>query len=151
MKDYKDDDYFAGLADGEGCFHIARQSLSAIRFGFHLSQRVSPISTMLLQELQVTFGGRIYTHHDHKAETLHWQWSVHSQEDVVGLITYFDKHPLRLKALEYQVWREAVLLYYTNSVGRGGGRTPKWLTDQITIYNATLQQLKKYIKPTSGE
>ena len=154
MIDLKSDGYLAGLADGEGCFQVSarprKKGNPAIRFSFVIGLRDD--DGWLLELLRHEFGGELHGFAHTKLENTNpsLAWHVANKRAVLSLIAYFDKHPPLLKADEYNVWREAVMLYCRHSPGRGGGRVPDWLIEAMRAYDKKLKGLKKY-NSTKGE
>lgn len=75
--------YLAGLFDGEGCIHIARNKRPDCPKGvqYQLVAKVSMASEYLCHLYQMSFGGRV--HRDKKYKDYHkqmWTWVVASRE-----------------------------------------------------------------------
>ncbi len=150
--DLEQTDYLAGLTDGEGCFEIEAKSLTAFSLRFHITLRAD--SKQILELLQKTFGGplifrRVSAEMAERKPNLQpsYTWQIEARAAVLGLINYFDEHLLVIKAAEYQVWREAAMVYYRHSVGRSGSRersNPDWLIAAMHAYKSELHRLKEY-------
>ncbi len=146
LRDYREGDYFAGFADGEGCFFVGvepRKQRANVRIGFAITQRDDHVG--VLTGLQHCFGGCL-SPRTPDIGSPQFLWSVRAKEEVLSLIEYFDAHHLVEKQDEYVVWREAALLYYRHSVGKAGGnsKNPDWLHEAMIAYAAELSELKKY-------
>jgi len=145
------DAWLAGFADGEGCFTIDITSRAA-KVCLDINLRMDDVDT--LKALQQEFGGYLRyrgVSPSRKAQLPgakpSYCWTVTSRKDILNIIEYFDKYPLRTKKkYEYAVWREAALLYYRFSKGQEGGNigNPQWLVDAMAEYKEELQRLKKY-------
>ena len=97
------DSWFAGFADGEGCFYIGRRRHGhAPAFSVDLRDDDGDV----LIRLRNAFGGRLL-----------WRprictWAVTDKSGLVRLVKYFDRYPLRAKkGRDYLIWREAVSVY----------------------------------------
>lgn len=122
-----DDAWFAGFSDGEACFDIRRCENGTRhhpRFGIGLRSD----DALILERLQAAFGGRL---HYSGRKDAPWgnvggiapqcRWHVVAKADLVKLVEYFDRFPLRAKkARDYAVWRRAVMVYCA-----AGGRDPR--------------------------
>ena len=147
MSDFLHDRYLAGLVDGEGSFLIRKVSRrSSYHVMMQLGLRLD--SGFVLKELAGVFGGSLSVYEirgganpDHKPLI---RWAVVGKQDVLRLIAYFDEFGLVVKGAEYEVWREAALLYYRYAVGTGGGKTPDWLMSAMESAKTELERLKKY-------
>lgn len=103
----RDDDWFAGFADGEGCFFITLDG-SSHRVGFSISLRADDAA--ILGDLRTAFGGSLGPVRARGNAREKCQWSATSAASLRALIDYFDAHPLRAKkARDYTVWRRAAL------------------------------------------
>lgn len=121
MWDPADDAWLAGFADGEASFLIVysarpgnptgRRPGLAPRFTIGLRADDTPV----LRQLANAFGGRL--NFDMDGGGARCRWVVQSKHDLLTLVSYFERFPLRAKkAADYAVWREAVAIY----VERGG-------------------------------
>ncbi len=148
----KDSDWFAGLADGEGCFLIlAPRSHGRSKFyvlQFQIGLRADDAS--VIYDLAREFGGsvNVYQTPSQRARNSRptAKWTIASRADVQRIIRYFDKHPLHTKkAKDYALWREAAILYY-RFVGHGGFgvHTPEWLKEAMEQYRRQLTEARKY-------
>ena len=152
----KDNDWLAGFADGESCFLVAwlnREGYRSYSIQFVISLRADDVD--LLRQLQAEFGGRVISRPAYNSEETHrnpqCRWRITSRNEVLGLIDYFDKHPLHgQKKHQYTVWREAAIFYYRHAAGLGGnhrggtGRNPDWVKEAMEAYKSELERLKKY-------
>ena len=153
MRDYRDSDYLAGITDGEGCLLVDVRRAKRKGAGYvaiHIIYKVTlrDDDARILELLRNTFGGSLSGHTDkrpnHQSTMV---WSVTAKRDILSLIKYFDAHPLVVKLEQYNVWREAAMLYYRHTVpgGRSAGN-PDWLIEAMRAYKKKLEGLKKYIK-----
>jgi hypothetical protein len=109
------DAWLAGFADGEGYFQLRRTRQCGWRIEprFRIHLRADDIQ--ILERLAETFGG-----HVRRGKNGVWSpqahWLVSSKADLLPLVGYFDRFPLRAKkAGDYAIWREAVLIFCENS------------------------------------
>jgi len=133
-----DDRYFAGLVDGEGCFQIVNpvhESWFVLRLD--ISQRLD--RGKVLEQLREIFGGLLVLD-----GTKQLCLTIRKKKDLLGLIRYFDRFPLIIKANEYEVWREAAILYNRYSCGPGAAKNPEWLVEAMRAACKELKRLKKY-------
>jgi len=146
-----EDNWLAGLADGEGCFYIRSKHSAAYTIIFQINLRAD--DKKILQNLQAALGGSLTFHSvpEKQVERIPgakptYSLTVCARRDVLRLIEYFDEYPLRLKKREeYVVWREAAMLYYRYSVGQEGQHgNPLWLAQAMEQYKAELSRLKEY-------
>ena len=149
--DFAQSDYLSGLTDGEGCFIIGKQpTVRSFQMVFCIKLRSD--DNELLKLLQQHYGGRLHLDYERSANKSginanpQSAWKVCGRRDILRLIDYFDKHPLRsTKADEYIIWREAAFLYYRHSVGSASHEpNSSWLADAMMAYRLELQRLKKY-------
>jgi hypothetical protein len=113
--DPREDAWLSGFADGEGYFQLRKQNSCGWRVEprFRIHLRCDDI--LILHALQTAFGGNVRRgrNGDWNAQA---HWLLSSKRDLVGIVDYFDRFPLRAKkAREYEIWREAVLLYADSS------------------------------------
>ena len=153
MSTLSETDWFAGFADGEGCFRVEHgNNRRVFQILFRLRLRLDDVA--ILYDLQKEFGGRISysvptdtTLGNSPGAKPQAAWKINSKKEVLGLIAYFDEHPMRAKkSNEYPIWREAAILYYRHSAGAHGGqeRNPQWLIDVMEEYSFELSRLKEY-------
>lgn len=117
----REDAWFAGFVDGEGCFWVARYQAAggtpSYYPRFEVCLRVDDMP--ILEKLQAAFGGRLYTTGRPQWGNPRAQWNVSTKRDVAGLVAYFDRFPLRAKkARDYAIWRQMVSIYIQR---HGGG------------------------------
>src|SRR4051812_22193296 len=101
--------WFAGLADGEGCFEVKRHGPSYIcRFTINL--RIDDMST--LEDIQKQIGvGTLYISKRTLGEDL-VRWEVSKKGEVERLMDVFEKYPLRSKKRrDFDVWKQAVVAW----------------------------------------
>lgn len=116
--DYRQDAWFSGLAAGEGSFLIRSsrfQRWSRVLPEFHLCLRAD--DSAVLADLRRVFGGKLRWRDEKRGNgNPVCAWWVYSKAELLGLVDYFDKFPLRAKkARDYAIWREAVLVYSRHS------------------------------------
>lgn len=107
--DLRNDAWFAGFTDGEGCFYFSvSRGLRACQPRFAIGLRADDAA--ILDELRTVFGGSITSRAKHPHPVS--QWSVANKADLAGLVEYFERFPLRAKkARAYEIWREGVSIY----------------------------------------
>ncbi len=141
-----EDGYLSGLTDGEGCLLIWKRSPVGTSYVMRFAIALRSDDAYLLEALRERYGGNLTwnkTFSPNANPTTRWQ--VQGRADVLGLIRYFDKHPLILKKAEYEIWREAALFYYRHTVAQGNSKGNKsWLVDVMEEYKAELSRLKQY-------
>ena len=155
MAELAESDWLAGFADGEGCFLILRsrsnkckKQPSSFRFTFRIQQRDDDAAIVI--ELQKVFGGIVtFKYLPSQKDTgtnPTVSWVVAARADILGLIDYFDAHPLRSKKRrDYILWREAAMVYYHNATKGGNqGGNPEWLVQAIEEYRKKMKELRKY-------
>lgn len=113
--DPRTDAWLAGFADGEAYFQLRRQFNRGWRVEprFRIHLRADDIA--VLQILQRAFGGSV-----RYGKNLDWKpqghWHVSSKRDLLGLVEYFDRFPLRAKkSRDCAIWCEAVRIYCSAS------------------------------------
>lgn len=115
--DPRKDAWFAGFADGEACFVIARRTdrPAGVSVRFQLALRSDDLS--VLEQLQAVFGGTLrVVPHAHGKPQAHW--NVIAKRDLAELVRYFDRFPLRAKkARDYAIWRRAVSIVCSSGSG----------------------------------
>lgn len=129
------DAWLAGFAAGEGCFHITPKS-GGHRPVFALALRDDDVA--ILADLQTAFGGTVRRIAGRGTDRPKADWRVYRKDELLGLVAYFDRFPLRAKkADDFAVWRQAVVAYAT----RDGALIP--------VLRNELQQCRKYEVSTS--
>ena len=118
-----DDGYFCGLADGEGCFMLAKKrggrpgkvQVIGVQPWFSMGLRWDDGD--LLRALRDEFGGttrfqkRSKSHSESKRQG-RVIWTVAAKGDMLGMVNYFTQYPLRgKKRHDYAIWAEAVSIY----------------------------------------
>ncbi|MCA1572778.1 MAG: ribbon-helix-helix protein, CopG family [Chloroflexi bacterium] len=115
-----DDDAFghwlAGFIDGEASFKI-NQIRRSVTYRCALTLTLRDDDTDILQEIQRRLGIGSLTHHVNAriaaAANPVVVWSVHNKGDCMALVNLLDRYPLRAKkARDYELWREAVVLWH---------------------------------------
>jgi hypothetical protein len=112
---FRSDAWLSGFADGEGSFGLypTYRSRGGYVPRFIVQLRADDIA--VLEALREEFGGkvRVYSSQAERGEGKpKASWIVSSKADLQGLITYFDRFPLRAKKVrDYGIWRRAVLAY----------------------------------------
>lgn len=111
------DAWFAGFADGEACFVIARRTERSGGFSvrFQLTLRVDDIA--VLERLNETFGGtlRVRPHPQGRPQA---HWIVCAKRDLAKLVDYFEDFPLRAKkAKDCLIWCRAVRIVLSRGSG----------------------------------
>lgn len=109
--DPRGDAWLAGFADGEGYFQLRKQNRCGWRIEPRFRIHLRCDDAEILHALQEAFDGSV-----RRGKNGDWNaqahWLVSSKAQLMGLVDYFDRFPLRAKkALEYAIWREAVMLY----------------------------------------
>src|SRR4029077_9521550 len=115
--DPRDDAWLAGFADGEGSFILSlSRKKQLIHPRFAIGLRADDMAVLV--DLKRAFGGSLCYGKARGRDAPNCAWHVVGKRDVVGLVNYFDRFPLRAKkARDYALWREAVSIY-TSSTGR---------------------------------
>lgn len=107
--------WFAGFADGEGCFIIARGGRNNTSFccAFIIGLRVDDLAVVeTLRE--VTGVGAVHVYGPYASSQRagakpQARWDVGNRADCLKLRDIFDRYPLRSKkAGDFAIWREAV-------------------------------------------
>lgn len=107
------DAWFAGFTDGEGCFLLGPNRGGVVpRFFLGLRADDMPV----LAELRSAFGGVLGWTECPGPSTVDGKprctLQIGRKTELVRLVAYFDRFPLRSKkARDYTIWREAVLIY----------------------------------------
>lgn len=113
------DAWAAGFIDGEGYFRIAKQMqrmAGAFVPIFGIGLRIDEVP--IITTLHAAFGGSIAYKPAVGAAKPTVQWTVSGKADLMRVVEYLDRFPLRAKkARDYAIWREAVHAYV-----RAGGR-----------------------------
>lgn len=113
--------WFAGFADGEGCFTIPQHE-GCFTPAFCIALRAD--DRPLLVEISETLGiGRLYDVPRRPTEGRYREprcdWRVYRRSDVLSLVEIFDRFPLRSKkARDYETWRVAALLWGARATRR---------------------------------
>ncbi len=150
LADCRETGWFSGFADGEGCFRIVKYKSGS--YGLAFSIRLRADDADILDRLKTCVGGNLSflpvteTQKERRPGTNpQCTWCVASRSDVLKLISYFDRYPLQSKkAADYNIWRQAALLYYRYSVGSHMGKNSKWLGQVMQDYKTECAQLKQY-------
>ena len=131
----RDDPWFSGFVDGEGCFIIRvvnHRKPSGNRTYYQPSFviKLRDDDDQILHEIQLNFGGKLRHIRPTKSSTPgarpQIEWSVVAQGELLALIAYFDQFPLRSKkARDYGFWREATIIVATKPSGSRSSRIPK--------------------------
>lgn len=103
--------WFAGFADGEGSFQIAKNGNSySPRFVITVREDDRPVLEEIHKRLAVGQVSRHYTPGMQVAERLpQARFQVAQRGECLKLVHLFDRCPLRAKkAKDYEIWREAV-------------------------------------------
>src|SRR4051794_37301444 len=106
----REDAWLAGFVAGEGCLTI-RHDHRHDNFWPSLKIALRDDDGAILYECREAFGGHVEEHHSGTAKARGWnpqvRWIVNAKVDLMRLVAYFDRFPLRAKkADEYAVWRE---------------------------------------------
>jgi LAGLIDADG endonuclease len=139
----------ASLADGEGCFSIARSGNTdpkrrprggGYTCAFIVKMRAD--DTPFLERFAAIFGGRIRhvgdVRQDGRARAPQVTWSIDTKAGCRSLVDIFDRYPLwSKKRRDYLIWREAVLFW--SSVR---GRSTDWAS-MARLY-VEIKAVKKY-------
>lgn len=107
--------WFAGLADGEGCFLIQNTTKDYFQFTFRISMRLDDAPMLKDAVKKLGVGHFVLQQRKEYYQGGHWHkptcaYKVSSVQGCLKLIEIFDKHPLRSKKKrDYLIWRAAVL------------------------------------------
>ncbi len=146
--------WLSGFVDGEGSFTITARGAARGSHtpGFALTLRDDDRG--ILDEIVRRTGiGRVY---DLRAEQLsrgdgyrrggRADWRVSNKVDALALVALFDRFPLRAKKRrDFDIWREAVLLWAGRSKHRGSGRDPHPVQARLAELRAELVAVRKYV------
>ena len=137
--------WLAGFIDGEGSFNISQSPRGNCWPVLSVTQRDD--DRRLMEQIADALGGSLQTV-DHHGGGLPRNPIVHvkviNKAALLGVVAYFDAYPLRTKkAMEYVVWRGAVLAYVDE-----GGRSPilveaKAFIESSRVYKGTDVSLVK--------
>lgn len=128
--------WFAGLADGEGCFYIS----PSVGCSFIINLRAD--DTEVIKDIERRLGmGRIgRTKRNVATRRMNplVTFTVARKEDLVQLIAIFDAYPLRTKkGRDYAIWRKAALAHYDGAKASSLG-----------VYKTELAEIRKYREPS---
>jgi hypothetical protein len=139
--------WFAGFVDGEGCFGIAHRR-TCYTPTFALCLRAD--DRAILEEIQLRLGVcRFYTYTPWRVDLgrrcARVELRATNKAACVRLVEIFDEHPLRAKkAQDFEIWREAVLLW-TQRVGHhGSGREPHLIQSKMAALKVTLESGRRF-------
>jgi hypothetical protein len=144
------DAWFAGFADGEGCFAFfvkTGRATGQIQPIFRIGLRAD--DGPILRELAAAFGGSVGIRSRTRRGAEHpcCEWTVASKKDLAGLVRYFDEFPLRAKkARDYAIWREGVVAYL-----RSGCRAPELPTIVEALRECRVFESEEYEVPKSPQ
>ena len=154
--------WFAGLVDGEGCFHARahiRKRDGAHCLVVYFSLKLRADDKPMLEMIRETLGiGYIYTYEREKL-SIYPQSDyriAHRKELKNVLIPVFDQYPLRSKKVnDYQVWRRIVLECKCASRRHcqvGVGSLPNHIWDKaVGLCNLLREQREFEIDPDVAE
>ena len=113
--DPKEDAWLAGFADGEAYFQLRRQDNRGWRVEPRFRIHLRADDAAVLEELRDAFGGKV-----RYGKNLDWKpqchWMVCAKRDLLGLVEYFERFPLRAKkARDCRIWCRAVRIYCATS------------------------------------
>jgi hypothetical protein len=144
--------WLAGFVDGEGCFYIARiatrkKGVEYVNYRCAFTIGLRDDDRAIIEEIRNTFGFGLMA--DVKPRGIGKSPMVYLQvlnkADVLLLVDFFDRFPLRAKkARDFAIWREAVLEW--NSKLRGGGRhigRQDW--SRMAELHEELKAVRKYV------
>lgn len=146
--DYEASAWFAGFADGEGCFML-RAKYQPIRrdkvIVTHKIVGIQPVFTLgpraddvaVLRRLAAVFGGSVIfnTYRQQRNGKPRAIWTVASRPDLRRVVAYFETFPLQSKkSRDFEVWREAVGIYCAR-----GHRAP-----ELELLRTVLQEGRAY-------
>lgn len=143
--------WLSGFTDGEGCFYLTqyhKQTRPAPSFGagFTISLRADDLAIM--KTIQSFFGcGRICEYRRDPAKQRSkpaFRFAIYRKDDLTQIvIPHFDSHPLLAKkAIDFSIWKDAVLLMDHVSCRRRRGKFLDWLPNELLQMNALYDSLK---------
>lgn len=137
-EDEQFENWLAGFIDGEGCFKLNQSSTRPGRTNwactFELSLRADD-SDILYVIAERTGLGQVGKLEGVKRGNPKRSWRVTSKAGCLGLVEILDRAPLRAKKRrDYEIWREAVLLWQGMVYGRGNNDWSRFfeLREQLT-------------------
>lgn len=147
MWDPTQDAWAAGFIDGEGSFVLARKrqprrgelEIIGVQPIFSIGLRADDVDA--LDSLAAAFGGSVRYNASVGARggsRPRYQWTMAAKNDLVRLIAYLDRFPLRAKkARDYTIWRRAVRVYLAD-----GARAP-----ELVALRSALNEGRVYREP----
>lgn len=139
--------WLAGFLDGEAAFVINKRK----RDGYHSYVPTMKVALRsddrpILEEASRRLGVGSVFDLAFRNTNQHPQvaWSVHRRSDCLALVEVLDRFPLRAKKhRDYQVWREAVVLWTSRSLYVGGRRGPQDWREMEQLYHQ-LQDTRRW-------
>lgn len=103
--------WFAGFADGEGCFRIKSTNKGTYHCRFSIGLRAD--DAPILHEVRDWLGFGILVHSGKdNIKQEQWRLEINSKRGCQRLVEVFDRYPLRAKkARDYEIWRRAVAVW----------------------------------------
>lgn len=100
--------WFAGFADGEGCFRIKPTNMGTFQCRFSIGLRAD--DAPILHEIRDWLGFGILVHSGRDSiKQEQWRLEINSKDGCRRLVEVFDEYALRAKkARDYEIWRRAV-------------------------------------------
>jgi hypothetical protein len=131
-----DDAWFAGFTDGEGSFGVYPSMRPVGGFVPRFAVQLRADDWKILESLQSQFGGTLRRCPQARSRPKA-MWRVMAKADLIALVEYFDRFPLRAKkASDYVIWRDAVVAYV-----EGGASDPR-----LAALASTLRDGRAYLE-----
>jgi len=117
-----DDAWLSGFTDGEACFFFRTREPTP---GFKIALRADDLP--ILEAIRAEFGGSLRVNRVRHRNGPNWkpqaELTISGKRDLVRLVAYFDRFPLRAKkARDYAIWRRGVGIYCAH--GRTASELP---------------------------
>lgn len=139
--------WFAGFADGEGSFCVARTHRTyQCMFVIHLRVDDGPVLDMVQDWLGI---GTVRRYHNQQRRRLgenpQARWFVGSKAECAFLVQVFERFPLRAKKRQdFLIWKEAVAEWNRISPGQGrNGRAVDW--SRLEALRCQLNEGRRYL------
>lgn len=140
-----DDAWLSGFLDGEGSFIIRKMKNSSVSYRFVVNLHMRADEIEIIREISDVFGGSVGKPRMQKDKPNPFvDWRLSAFDDVISMISYLNKYPLRAKkARDYSVWKNAFKMYY-QAIINSGRKNPEWLTEAMDNAIEANRGLKTY-------
>jgi hypothetical protein len=148
--------WFAGFADGEGCFYIGRicnrsTGVEYVNYRVAFTLAIRDDDRPILEQIQENIGtGRLGTRKPRNVGTFKSvapmaTLEVGTKAGARVLVDLFDRYPLRSKkARDFAIWREALIEWETKSRGRAAA-TSRHDWSKMAQLHQDLIAVRKYV------